>query len=497
MHIKAKLLGRTSVLAILCTGGVLAVGAPAASAATVKCATPITGSGSSLQSLAQQEVFSKKFGETPGGWEHENSEEGTGSTPFQHCEKPVTVTYTATSSGEGEKEWGEEAGVLTPTKAGGAAGTAGELDEYIGTDVGPEGTATTGQMGNMDKAGGKSASEPNSILTVPIAQSAIAMVVSLPKKCLLGKPAEKATILNSQLQKAWSEPVASKPKFTALLGKAIEVKKEAACEVVPKLEAREKASGTSAGFKRYMNDLAPANAEWKALTATAAEAESTNWPKTLTAGEPEKTSPTGGALAKKVFETPGTIGYADLADARANGFTGVVPLKHGTAGEEYYSFIARVPNGGEAATEGKELEAKSEGTPKFENPEIETGTHAGAPNCEKASYPEPAEVNVNVDWSKARQQNNVEGAPGYPICTLTFSVAWHRYHFPKWTNAKSEAKEYSEEDKNSVFNYLSWVVNKTGGQEALEKVPTDHYGPLPSVVREKAEKGVTTKTIEF
>jgi|HubBroStandDraft_3_1064219.scaffolds.fasta_scaffold36326_1 hypothetical protein len=465
-------LGYLGVLAVACALA-FAVGAPVASAAEVECEA-IKGSGSSLQNLAQIEVWGPTFEAT--GFTHENAEKGNGEAPFERCKATTKITYVATSSGKGLGSWGSKTAALTPAEAGNGE----SLDEFVGTDVGPEGTATTKQIGNMNTAG------KTAVLTVPVAQSAITIMVSLPVGCNLTAATAKAWINNMQLQEEWNTNAINFANLVDNVG----VEKIAACEVDPSLQARETSSGTTAGFKRYLDDLN--HAVYGACTATAEEAESAScWPNL--ANKNEAGNSTGGKLAEEVFKTPGTVGYADLADARKAGFTGVVPTaKHKNgAGEEYYSFIVELNDDGNVAS----------GT-HWSSPEAANEAANCAVEKHEATYPEPAEVKPNVDWSVAKQGNweagkEVPAKVVYPLCTLTFDVAWESYSAVAWKNAKTGvAEKYTNKETNTVFNYLSWVVNETGGQ-SLGALSTKHFAPLPAKTRKEAEKGIKAANLKF
>lgn len=456
---------RLGAAVAVCAGFALAASVPAADAAAVKCA-PITGSGSSLQNLAQKEIWSptweKAAAGSKEGWEKEFG--------GQSCEAPTTVTYTATSSGKGLSEWGSKEGVVKLAEAGNGKE---ELDEFVGTDVGPEGSATTGQIGHMDEAG-KGSTENNAVVAVPVAQSAVSVIVSLPVGCTLAKKNEKARIPNQQLEEEWNADAIGFDNLVTNVGIGV-----AGCEAVPTLEARETSSGTTAGFKRYLDDLEPA--VYGPFTETAEKSESqTEWPELV--NKHETGNKGGGELAKNVYETPGTIGYADLADARKAGFTGVTPHEHTNGnGEKYYSFFVQINNGG--------ISSSSE----WESPEF---VSTGAANCSKASYPEPATVGPNVDWSIAKQGNaTVGGTTAYSICTLTFDVAWQHYSFVKAEKANKEKVSYVSKQSNTVFDYLAWLVStEAQGQAALT---SGHFAPLPAKIKQEAEKGVVSKNIKF
>ena len=445
-------LGRLGALAAVAAGAISVVSAPAANATV--CSN-IRGSGSSLQNIAQKEVWMNTYPE-------ELKTSGK-------CTTKPTYEYNSTSSGTGLKEWGDE----------GAFGTESPFPAFVGTDVAPEGPAGTAgtQMNEMDKTGQKAAGEPNEVTAVPVAQSAIAVIVSLPKKCLVGKTANSPQIDTKPLSEEWAKDTV---KLNELV-KHIEVKAEAACEVVPTLEAREKPSGTTAGFKRFMDDID--HTTWKAFVATPKEAESTNWPFAGT----KKESGTGGALAEKVFNTAGTIGYVDFADAVAKGFT-LRPVKHGTAGEEYYSFISTVQNNGtveEGATFTSPAEKEETEKAKFEK----IGSNCGGAvyNTKKPeNETETLKVAPNENWSGAKQSNWNGGGAVYPICTLTFDVGWQHYGYGS-LKAKYEGGTFYTTPKmtaESIEAYFEWII-KIGQSTKL----TEHqYSKLSTSIKTLAEE---------
>jgi ABC-type phosphate transport system substrate-binding protein len=411
----------------------------------------IVGSGSSLQNIAQKEVWIPGFTNEGGGWE-------------TACETKPTIEYKATSSGTALKEWGDEK----------TLGSESPFPAYIGTDVAPEGPATKSgtQMFNMDEAGEKEAGKPNQVMAIPVAQSGIAVIVSLPVGCTPKKTNVEAKVNNINLEKEWFE---EKVPYTTLIEtkESIELPKVAACEKAPILQAREKASGTTAGFKRYMNKIAEARGEvpsrWKMYVETPSKAENTTWP-----SKPVETKdPTGGELAKHVYEEPGQVGYADLADAEAQHFTKDPVEQENGSHEKYYTFMASVQSNG--------VEAKPEFKPAF--------TSNGGSNCVNATYEEPAEVAPNVDWSNA-VDNNWNKNKSYPICTLTFDVAWEHYGYGNLATKYSENMSGFNTSVADVVNivkpYLEWIVTK-GESTALEE---NHYAKLPSTTQTHTEAGV-------
>lgn len=457
-----------------------------------ECAA-ITGSGSSLQSLAQQNAWTMKFELT--AWQKEQLE--------LKCKQSVSVTYGPLSSGRALASWGATKGKLEPVETPGKE----KIDQFIGTDVGPEGIKATHlkeielqeamkevpegtwegvvdnstQISLMDQAGQNpsNTTELNHVVTAPVAQSAIAVIVSTPRGCLvkLQSGATGVTISNKLLQQAWHE---DKLRYTQLL-KGVTFENDLAkneCEENPeKLDARSLSSGTTAGFKRYLADLEPT--VYGHCTETAVEAESsTCWPNNNIL---EKTgNETGAELAKKVFSTLGRIGYVDLADARNAGFgaNGTI-VRH----EDYDTFIALINNGGQAH--------EAEGF--YESPEA---SNEGS-RCEAAEYARPKTVGPDVDWSRATQSNATSHKSGvYPICTLTFDVLWEHYGWPEWKNLKSGLTEkYTQAQYGTTLSYLRYVTTEGQKGEALEALHKNHFEALLSPIKTEVEEGLTMNDV--
>jgi ABC-type phosphate transport system substrate-binding protein len=431
------------------------------------CAS-ITASGSSLQNLAQKTVWAPEW------------ESGGFTSVFEslECLNTAKIAYEPTSSGKGLGEWGSKNEVLTPSESFNKE----KLDEFVGTDVGPEGPSTTAgtQINLMDMAGGDKGGTLNGVVAFPIAQSAVAVIVSLPVGCSIGSD---PLVKNGALSTAWFTGAVN---FLTLVDSAGVAPTGSSCDNNALLQARSAGSGTTAGFKRYLGDLNLSL--WDSCVLTAVNSESASCWGNVT---PDETgNETGGQLAMKVYLTPGTIGYADLSDARAQGFPAPGTVEEHTVGtEKFLSFIALVPNKG--------AEAGNEGT--AQNPEITATTNHEGANCEKATYPEPAEVANNVDWSGAKQSNATAGTAGvYPICTLTFDVAWHKYSLVEWENASTKAKEkYTKEQYLTTFDYLRWVISEGQEGSAATKLAEHHFLALPSALVTEDKAGVNMKNIFF
>jgi hypothetical protein len=449
-------------------------GAPAASAqGTEKCAG-IAGAGSSLQKIAQKEVWIEKGAESFGspGERWKNS----------ICSTDPAIVYNSTSSGKGLALWGSVNKTLNEEELENSKKVKEKLvPSYVGTDVGPEGSGTTGQIGNMDIAGEKSATELNGIVTVPVAQSAITVMVSTPLGCTVtAKTGEHPRIPNQALQEEW---FARGVKISKLI-EGVTFTGGTKCEAIPTLYARGAPSGTTCGFKNLFAHLkSPNEKTWKEKTETVEKCLSnTEWP--AGTGQIEtfegKTIEKGSQLVEATWGTPGSAGYADLADARTKfaAGTGITTQTKGT--EKYSSFVAEVGN--------TSYGVKKAGA----SPEEKTG---GGSNCKKASYaPAPTELKINQgEWSTVRETSQEKGgAENYPICTLTYDLAWHHYNY-----ISSGKHGGGEEAMNSVYAYLHYIVNLAAEHGGQGKPLTEkNYGLLPEEIQKEAKKGLEKKPSE-
>jgi hypothetical protein len=411
--------------------------------ATVTCLA-IAGAGSSLQKIAQENVWILGFTMTPGWWEG-------------LCEKDPTITYRSTSSGKGKQQWGYENQTL--------------LDElpfaaFIGTDLAP----TLTQIENMGVAG-EQPTHMTGTVTVPVAQSAITVVVSLPTNCHPNAGVTEASINATKLKEEWETGGKTFKEYVREI--------ECSAESDPNLKVRSANSGTTAGFKRFFDTLSGDVAPWHALTETPLKSENIEWPMTLElsvhfAACCEK----GSELAETVYKTPGTSGYADLADARHEGFlAGTKWHTHENAAhEKYLSAIAQIQT--------------TEPASAFETPE-EAG---GGSRCKAAVYKEETThaVAPGADWSEVKQ-TNVKSNGSYPICTLTYDLAWNSYETPA-LEGKYGSQLLAEHTGLTVVHYLHSIILSTQGQGST--LTEKNYGVLPKAIREKAETGVNETNIK-
>jgi ABC-type phosphate transport system substrate-binding protein len=448
-------LARVCAFAAVCAALALAMLAPVASAELVTCES-IGGLGSSLQNEAQAAFAAGFSALTPG-------QQGAA----RECSSYPAVRYVPTSSGSGLEQWGAPGKKL---------GTQASFPSFIGDDVGAE----TTQLTEMGEAG-KNATENNNETVVPVAQSAIAAIVTLPLGCHgVLDSGTVPEITNSLYQRLWRGNLELWLNvFQNLLVSGTN------CDTDVIRLGRASASGTSCGVKRLFANLAneptAEKAEWESDVTNVSNCLSTvKWPsppseEAEVGGAPSVKLEKGSQLVQAVYESPGSIGYADLADAIATGkfaAGGVIKDHKNTtgkfAGELLLSFFALVGNG------------KYGSTKSFASPEA-TG---GGSNCKEVEYAGAPKTKAGeAGWAKVIPTNTeAEGAKNYPDCTLTFDTAWRMYSFP----LNGGTPLYTLPLLNTVTNYLLYAVSKPG-QELL---PTHHFGELPAAIRTGAETGI-------
>ncbi|MGA9876997.1 MAG: hypothetical protein WBQ21_14435 [Solirubrobacteraceae bacterium] len=191
----------------------------------------------------------------------------------------------------------------------------------------------------------------------------------------------------------------------------------------------------------------------------------------------------GGALAKAVNATNGSIGYLDLATARKEGFTMEVSKDDHT----YWLPLQAVNP------------AASEPSNRIEDPLVfdEPTTHPMAhfsttqvaekgANCEKADYRGfPTASAAEPDPTLANWSNAIAtGGSAYPVCAITYDLAFQN-------DASVYGSQAPEEERaRTVKEYLSSVLSVRGQTE----LPEFDYGVLPNTkgnpLLEDSQKGV-------
>jgi ABC-type phosphate transport system substrate-binding protein len=430
--VRAGLLASASAAVL----AVSAIGASSASALCVAGSTNVQGKGSSLQKVAQGVWTGREVpsGEPLGGLPH-TATSGGYAAACPAGTPDATVSYTATSSGSGLAAFGFSGGALST-----ASGTLG----FVGTDDAPNGTQIASAESAAKTADPKG--EGTKPVIVPVAQTAIAVVVNLPAGCSI-----EGGINYKDLNKLFAGTITTWKGLETDNGNA-------ACSSSITRVVREESSGTSYQFKNYLAVLqasqsgegpgcsSTTNNKWSELLAIGTP--NITWPECST---PSPRSPVvkkagGGALASYVASNANTIGYVALPDAKAAG--------------------AKV-----ASLQDEAGEVPGYGTPE----EFVKGVATKVANCGKRVYdvPKPASEgagtskNVAVDWSSVFGAAPEVGSPVYPLCTLTYDIGWHSYgHAGYPAGVGAVVKDY-------LANY---VLNATSGQAAVNG---EYYAKLP------------------
>jgi ABC-type phosphate transport system substrate-binding protein len=236
------------------------------------CSAEITGSGSSLQKVAQESVFTADFASTL-------------------CSTAPKVKYTKTSSGPALEEFGNITGTLIATKSGNAT----VLDGYAASDDPPQPVEVNTAE---SAAGGGDQVE----LTIPVAEAPVALLLHPPSGCVVEATPD---VTNTVLDKLWQDQYTSWDEFLTAAG----VTHSGTCTTAPSLIVRKDNSGTSYVFKSYLAQID--SAVWNPYAN-----DFTTWPDATT--QPASTG--GAAEASDVAGAAGTVGYAAAADAHGGGF---------------------------------------------------------------------------------------------------------------------------------------------------------------------------------
>ena len=437
---KSSLARRIVPACVISAAAVAAAVAPgtASAALLTKCGgAPIEAAGSSLQAVDQDQVWNPDFNKSKAAGAC-SGKQGTKGTP--------TVTYKSTSSGKGFAAWHEKLEY-------GALG-------YIGTDN------TVNQTEKEElEAEGTSEGPASTVLTIPVAQAAVAIVVNLPEGCeAKSKVTGRLALSQKALEgiysgsiKTWGAITEDGDELAQVVGGPTCNKEASITPVV-----RKDASGTTHIFKRFLNWTDPNALKTKSGEKTWNElselGNSTLWPETITPAEGEK----GSGLLKKVAETPSSIGYAVLAEARELGFA---PESGGPGKQKFWVELENTNKKGKATYS----DPSSNGDAKeLSNSNCKKTVYTNG----KASFPPPS---VKSTWNEVTTE---QFSKSYALCGLTYDLALSNA-------AKYKVDGTTQGEATTVENYLQFVVEKKGGQK---EIANHDYLALPSNVLTRADE---------
>ncbi|HEY4428638.1 MAG TPA: substrate-binding domain-containing protein [Solirubrobacteraceae bacterium] len=441
---------------IVSAAALVALAAPGAANAALgtQCSgSNITGQGSSLQKLAQG-VWDPAFN-TQLEKHACNGTQGTKGTP--------TVSYSSTGSGAGLKSWG----------VGKVEHHYEATNAFVGTDEAPNPTA----KGEIEE--NEISLIPKTVATVPVLQAAVAVIVNLPEKCVGTSTSNKGRLVlnNSTLEAIWRGSIT---KWSEIKENGDKVSGTGCNPETPIQHiVRFDGSGTTHIFKKYLGLISKTSFETtnfagestgsKTWDEIAEGPENTSWPTADAVKRPGAKG--GGELVSLVAATPSSIGYANVADARAN--TKFIPPEGGANKATFWVPI-----------QNKTIEPVTYQDPAS-NKEI---AKLGESNCAKEEYTNGTvafpPANVQESWSEVTTKT-VE--PKYTICGLTFDLAF--------IGGYSDYTGTSLEEATTVNNFLQFVLDPVSEKEANKKaggqflIKNHDYEPLVGTVLKEAQQG--------
>jgi hypothetical protein len=451
---RSSLSTRLRVLLCLVAGVpvVLAMGTTSASAVVTQCSgADITGQGASVMKVAYQNVFDPEFN---------ISSNTTACNGTQGTKAKPTVSYTSSSSSTGLESWG----------VGGSAPSFGPTNAFVVTEEPPN----PAERNEIEKNETTPGSAPESLLTIPVAQEAITILVHLPTGCTATSTTfpGRLVIGNVTLQeifvgniKTWTSIKDGGDAFTG-----------STCGSTITPIVRLDSAGSTHILKKYLNLINPNPFEtetapsetWNDISEGPGN---TVWPKAAAVHRPStKGDP---AEVSAVAATASSIGYASLANARAN--SAFVPP---AGGKETSVFWAPIQNSGVKTT--KET---------FADPSTDADSSEVADaNCAKEKYTNgkgakfpPA--STQDTWQEVTTETKQKN---YPLCGIAYQLALTKYSaYPLTT----------ESEELTVANFLGFALEGKaagGGQLLIEK---HDYEAIPKSVDSESVKGV--KLIHF
>jgi ABC-type phosphate transport system substrate-binding protein len=425
----------------------------------------ISGNGASSEYLAQK------------AWATEFS--SAGSNPFQCTSGSPTVTYYKTSSGKGLNSWGAGGSLVNPGSpdpepAGFQAGNA-----FLGAEEAPN----TAQVENIESQETSPKSVLKTVLTVPVVQEAIAVIVNLPSGCTATSTSNPGRLVlnNETLAEIFA---GTKTQWTTITDGG-DTFTGASCATTPiQRVVRGDQSGTTNKFKRYLDLIKSNPAEipspytGESWAEIAQGAPNTVWPE-----------PAGGSVViqgvgtekdtgeiNTIVSTPSSIGYGILADAGET--PGLEPS--GGGGATTSTFWAPIQDNGVKAKGAKYADPAVSG-------EVNFNTATNGANCAKTKYTNGPE-NVKFpptflydDWSPVTTATKEKN---YPLCGIGYAITLNKYSaFPGTSPAEVQ----------TVADYFHYVLSTAtgGGQTLLEALD---YEALPKSLDNESVKGIEGAT---
>jgi hypothetical protein len=267
--------------------------------------------------------------------------------------------------------------------------------------------------------------------------------------------------------------------------------KSEGCKTAFTLKVRSTFSGTSYAFKNYLS-LMTADL-YKNKTGhfdtediwTSYVSDGPSWISEVSTNgkskEKENNNEKGSQLAEATESAPGSVGYANTADAALLAAPKTPFTKEATVTEAEKSAPHQILYALMQTNVGKTTEEKE--AAKYSDPvkSSEAGKETGScQTAELVGTDRNTPYSVKDSWYgiTSSDPNIAEDAPGtpgaYPICALTYDLAWHHNNVPNlWEG------ETAKEVARTVKDVMSYITSKAG-QEAVN---SHYYNGIPSAVK--------------
>lgn len=399
------------------------------------------------------------------------------------------IYYKPTGSGSGIRAFGGDS----------AMGVRDQSISYIGTDdpmtPAQRATAEEGSNPNNPNPDG----DDGVFHTIPALQGSIAVIVNVPDQC---RPASFSNFrpvypwggvgtTNNALEEIWS----GERTTWGQLGYVLKSDVNQPCPTGVKRVVRRDGSGTTFAFKKFLDSTDKNDdTNWAANDEVAED--NTIWLGQardrdgvcdgVDGGTPligqfvcTGTGSGNSFLADVVQATEGSIGYGDLATARAKDFDfdGAGALSDDTYWLKLYQPGANPVLRDPAADQQNGWKATA------------TASQRGA-NCSRYQRYLNIPSNTKSDWSEVIMDQSTPNV--YPLCLMSYLGAWEDMEdvYPTVPYAELQARQAA------VTRYLEYVlgeesvgINKNEGQTIL---PANDYAPLPRTPLTRAKAFLTT-----
>lgn len=386
-----------------------------------------------------------------------------------------TVTYLAGGSGAGLQSMGINNGT-NPNQLRDAT------TRFAGTDDPP--TATQVAQANAGPLPDVPGDE-GALRTIPVASGAVVVIVNYPDNCTIPAAFQfkapdgsykypagttRVKFTRGRVERAfrgdpgfdtWGELV---PGITGINGKTTPQCEAQEVERVVRLDA----SGTTFAFKQWLDLQAP-TVKWREDASPQVYGNQA-WPNDAGATAVLRGAANGnGSLADKVNVTDGSLGYGDLSTARTKGFD----KQNTDADTTFWLPMQNQGNSYKEPTYSPESYkvTRAAGTIDAGDPGF---TPKKGANCRSTVYNNlPGGGNGPEDtllsWS---QVTGVGGTGEYPVCTLTYALAWDDTFdaFGAGTARIEEARQKTVKDY--LFLALSNTGQNLGDTNDYARVPT-------------------------